>query len=157
DARGEQADGASIGAVEAGGKVARIIVAEQRRAQAIEALREDAAAMLALLRLEVHGEGDAHRRARRGDLEIAKGRYNLRRGAALVRLVRISTTERAGERYEHPLPPRATARLRGGALQRACQGKMAAKKGESARTRVAICSNRGWNALRVARRGVPSF
>src|SRR5262245_21606431 len=95
DAGGEQADGASIGGVEAGGKLARIVVAEQRGAQAIEALRENAAAMFAMPRVEVRGESEAPRRAERGGLEVMKSRGDLRRSAAFVRLVAVNATERS--------------------------------------------------------------
>src|SRR5262249_43553645 len=105
DASGEEADGARIGGVEAGGKLARIVVAEQRRAQAIEALGKNAAAAFAVQRILVRGEREALRHAEPRGIEATKGRGHLRKRLAFItRFVGVGATERSGERYVHLHP-----------------------------------------------------
>src|SRR5262249_18345698 len=93
-------------------------------------------------------------RAERGGIEVTKGRGNLRRRAAFLRLVGVSATERGGERYAHPHPRRATARLGEGLRIRRAKDEMAATKpeGELARARAASCSSTGRIGFQKARR-----
>jgi len=106
DASREQADGASVGVapMEAAGQLVRVIVSEEGRAEAIEALREDTAAARALARTEVHGVGRGPGFVEGGGFEPTKGGNDFLGGARFIGLVMVGACERSGERHGYLRP-----------------------------------------------------